>query len=250
MTVPILHLATVDSTNAEALRRATLGEVGPLWIIADEQEKGRGRSGRAWGSARGNLQASLLVTLARADRAYQLSLVAGTAAHAALVRLLPDIAPCLRLKWPNDLMISGPRGPMKTGGILVESLTAGSGLRAVIGLGINLVSHPEGLDRLATHLGALGTAPSPLELLEALSDAMAHWLEVWQEGDGFVAVREAWLMAAHPVGEQMNINTGAGPIAGTFAGLDPEGALLLADEHGRPSRFTFGDVTLTGGAPD
>jgi BirA family biotin operon repressor/biotin-[acetyl-CoA-carboxylase] ligase len=34
---------TIDSTNAEALRRATLGEAGPLWIWAGEQGSGRGR---------------------------------------------------------------------------------------------------------------------------------------------------------------------------------------------------------------
>ncbi len=113
----------------------------------------------------------------------------------------------LRLKWPNDLMA----GPAKLGGILVESAVTRDALTAVIGIGLNLVNHPEGLDRPATHLSALIEdlrAPSPQTVLEALRASMEAWIGVWQEGRGFSLVREAWLRAAHPIGERMSINTG------------------------------------------
>ena len=58
----IAFLDTVDSTNAEALRRAGAGERGPLWIAARQQTAGRGRRGRPWLSAPGNLHATLLLT--------------------------------------------------------------------------------------------------------------------------------------------------------------------------------------------
>src|SRR5262245_58372505 len=75
-----LRLASVDSTSAEAMRLAAAGEAGPLWIIADTQSSGRGRSGRHWTSSPGNLHTSLLVRLSSpTPKAYQLSLVAGVA---------------------------------------------------------------------------------------------------------------------------------------------------------------------------
>src|SRR6478672_13745306 len=59
----LLKLETVDSTNAEARRRALAGEPGPLWIWSARQSQGRGRFGREWISQHGNLFASLLIRL-------------------------------------------------------------------------------------------------------------------------------------------------------------------------------------------
>ena len=61
--MPIQHiqLGDIDSTNAEALRRAGEGETGPLWVTAERQLAGRGRDGRTWISEKGNLYSSLLL---------------------------------------------------------------------------------------------------------------------------------------------------------------------------------------------
>lgn len=243
----IERLATVDSTNAEAMRRALAGERGPLWIVADEQTAGRGRAGRTWSSQHGNLQASLLLTLgADPAKAYQLALVAGVAAFDAIgASMTSTTLRGIRLKWPNDIMIDAA----KAGGILIESSTLArrggepAALAAVIGIGINIASSPDTLDRPATHLSAHGQAPAPEALLAAMADAVEHWRAVWDDGRGFAAVREAWLNRAHPIGERMSINTGSERVSGAFLGLDPDGALILQTEEGA-RRFTFGDVSL------
>jgi len=61
-TPPIEIYDELESTNAEARRRAEAGEVGPVWIMAERQTAGRGRRGRAWSSGEGNLAATLLMT--------------------------------------------------------------------------------------------------------------------------------------------------------------------------------------------
>ncbi|MFC6490188.1 biotin--[acetyl-CoA-carboxylase] ligase, partial [Nitratireductor sp. GCM10026969] len=38
----------VGSTNALALERARQGDPGRLWVVASQQEGGRGRRGRPW----------------------------------------------------------------------------------------------------------------------------------------------------------------------------------------------------------
>ncbi len=240
----VIALSSVDSTNAEAQRRAALGEEPPFWVIAETQTAGRGRAGRSWSSARGNLQASLLVRLAKpAPKAYQLSLVAGVAVIDAIraATTLPEAAR-LRLKWPNDILIDG----RKAGGILVESSSRAGGLEAAVGIGLNLASHPDDLGRPATHLAAHADAPSPQELLAHLAVTMRHWLAVWDEGAGFAAVRRAWLDRGGDPGEALTVNTGTETVAGRFGGLDADGALLLCDADGRERRFSFGDVTLAG----
>jgi BirA family biotin operon repressor/biotin-[acetyl-CoA-carboxylase] ligase len=238
-----LHLAEVDSTNAEAMRRAAAGEGAGIWIVADRQSQGRGRSGRSWASPAGNLYASLLLELGcTPETAQQLSLVAGVAAIEALSALAGDTLPAgrLRLKWPNDILLDGA----KLGGILVESTTLAGRRFAVLGTGINLVSAPAALGRAVTHFGVLGAPPSPAVVAGALAAAMQHWLAIWQEGLAFEAIRIAWLERAGPPGEPISVNAGTGPVAGTFSGLDATGALMLRDADGGNRRFTFGDVTL------
>jgi BirA family biotin operon repressor/biotin-[acetyl-CoA-carboxylase] ligase len=75
---------------------------------------------------------------------------------------------------------------------------------------------------------------------------MRDWLAAWREGEGFEAVRHAWLERAGPPGEPIAVNAGTGLISGTFLGLDETGALLLRDAEGSELRFTFGDVSLIG----
>ena len=238
-----MHLAEIASSNAEAMRLALAGEYGPLWVVADRQTAGRGRSGRVWSSEPGNLFASHLVTLASSSaKAYQLSLVAGVAVINAIREfgcLHPGVP--IRLKWPNDILIGGA----KTGGILVETTSAGGRLKSVIGIGLNLTSHPEGIEPPATHLGAHGRPPEALSILEPIAASLDHWLATWQEGAGFAAVREAWLQRAGPSGERCTVKAGDQLITGSFVGMDANGALILLDSDGRERRYDYGDVTLS-----
>lgn len=247
---PVIVLDAVDSTNAEALRRAAAGVSGPLWVRAERQTAGRGRSGRGWMSEPGNLYASLLLPLAcRPEVIPQLSLVAGVGvldAVAAVAGGRVNLAG-LRLKWPNDVLFAGA----KLAGILSESTTAAGGQRiAVIGIGINLAGFPDDLGRRATCLAAHGVTTDSEQMLRHLAFAVDHWLEVWDNGAGFDAVRRAWLMGAGPPLEPMSVTlSGGATLTGQYGGLDTDGALLIHPSGGGPpARITFGDVTLTAGS--
>ena len=107
---------TLDSTNSEALRLARSGERGPLWIVAREQTAGRGRRGREWISAPGNLATSLLcVAPVTPALAATLGFVASLAVHEACRTLAPGVD--FALKWPNDVLADGA----KVAGLLLES---------------------------------------------------------------------------------------------------------------------------------
>jgi BirA family biotin operon repressor/biotin-[acetyl-CoA-carboxylase] ligase len=242
----LVHLAEADSTNAEATRRALAGERGPLWVLADRQTTGRGRSGRTWVSEPGNLYASLLIeATCPPNKAGQLSLVAGVATIDA-IRRAGLLGPALRLKWPNDILI----GTAKAGGILVESSAQGEDRFAVIGIGLNLASAPPGLEKSATFLAAHGLTLSPVETLCFLAQTMDLWLKTWNEGDGFAGVRAGWLERAGAIGEPLTVHAVEGPVEGRFAGLDEEGALVIAGPDGSIRRFSYGDVTLEAAPSD
>jgi BirA family transcriptional regulator, biotin operon repressor / biotin---[acetyl-CoA-carboxylase] ligase len=241
MMTPIIHLTETCSTNAEAMRRALAGSPMPLWIRADRQTRGRGRSGRPWQSQfDGNLYASLLMRLnCRPEVAAQLSLVTGVAVIDAIRGLASGPMPDLQLKWPNDILI----GSAKAGGILIESTSQGTGLIAVIGIGINLIAAPDDTGRSVTSLNVHKIEADPAVMLDALRWHMDHWLAIWQEGAGFNACRMAWAERALAIGTELTVNAGVGPVSGHFQGLDDDGALLLQTGGGL-QRFSFGDVTL------
>jgi BirA family biotin operon repressor/biotin-[acetyl-CoA-carboxylase] ligase len=239
----ILHIDETDSTNADAMRLALKGEDLPLWVIADRQTAGRGRAGRSWFSPGGNLYTSLaFCCAAKMENAGQLSLIAGISLFDA-IRASTDLAQDagLRLKWPNDILMGGA----KMGGILVESTSArGSpGFLAIVGFGVNLSSHPEDLGRAVTSLGRHTQAPAPAVLLASLAEQFPRWLDVWESGDGFAAIRQGWMERAGPIGEAITVNSADGLISGTYRGLSETGA-LLAEVDGQVREINHGDVAL------
>ncbi|OYW54792.1 MAG: biotin--[acetyl-CoA-carboxylase] ligase [Hyphomicrobium sp. 32-62-53] len=241
-----LHLAEAGSTNSEAMRLAGEGVPSGTWVIADRQTAGRGRSGRAWQSPAGNLHASLVLRdVFPLEKAAQLALVSGVAVHAAVNAAAgAALDGQLALKWPNDILL----GRSKLGGILVESsvMRRDQGALAVIGVGLNLAHHPDLEDRPATDLSAHGASIAPLNFLPLLDRSMQEWISNWASGEGFAAVRHAWLARSLPLGAGLMVHSGQGIVKGVFAGLDPDGALLLTLPSGTLQTVTFGDVALSG----
>jgi len=236
---PILALEEIDSTNAEARRRAEAGETGPLWITALRQTAGRGRRGRAWETGEGNLAATYLFTtqLRPADAA-QVSFVAALAVADMASAFAPPTL--VSLKWPNDLMIGG----RKAAGILVESgAIAGGGLWVAVGVGVNLAHAPDLPERPATtfavHMRA--TPPGPLEALAPLAEALEAWRRVWEQG-GFPPIAKAWTERAHGMGERCVAHLSGETVEGIAESLDADGALKLRTANGAVRRITAGDV--------
>jgi BirA family biotin operon repressor/biotin-[acetyl-CoA-carboxylase] ligase len=217
-----LALGTIDSTNAEALRRARAGERGPLWITAETQSAGRGRRGRNWISAAGNLHATLLLTdPSPTALAPQLSFVAALALHDAVAQCAPQVGPALALKWPNDLLLGGA----KLAGILIEGENEPA-FAVAIGIGVNCAHHPDTIFP-ATNLVAAGVLVSPQALFAALAEAMDRRLAQWARGEGFAAIRADWLRRAAGLGQAIQVRLPGREFSGLFEGLDEDGRLLL-----------------------
>lgn len=236
---PILALEEVDSTNAEARRRAAAGETGPLWITAQRQSAGRGRRGRSWETGAGNLAATYLFATDRpAIEAAQVSFVAALAVADLAAVYVTGAA--ISLKWPNDLMLAG----VKAAGILVESgARADHGLWVAVGIGVNLASAPQVSERAATTFAAHMRAPPPavMEALSTLSEALERWRGVW-ERSGFPLIAEAWTARAHGIGERCVARLPHETLEGLAEGLDGDGALKLRLADGQVRRITAGDV--------
>lgn len=239
---PILLLDHVDSTNAEARRRAEAGEAGPLWIVARSQTAGRGRRGRAWESDTGNLFATLLTTTRKPPaEAAQVTFVAAL----AVADLLDAYAPAslVTIKWPNDVMLAGD----KASGILVESgVHARGGLWLAVGIGVNLAHAPPATERpasaLSQHLrGDIVAVPSVEAAAGNLAEAFAIWAERW-ETLGFEPVLDAWRARTPGLNGPAVARLGHETLTGRAEGVGPDGALRLRLTDGSLRMISAGDV--------
>lgn len=245
MTAPAAWFDALDSTNAEARRRAEAGWTDPVWIAARRQTAGRGRRGREWESPTGNLYATLLTLTDKPPaEAAQVSFVAALAVNEFVDGWMihaGDFETRSRVKWPNDVLIDG----RKVSGILVESGRAPDGrLWLAVGVGVNLAQAPVAPERPATRLAdwLRGVPPpSPEEALHSLAGAYAGWSTPW-ERHGFKIIRSAWLDKAYGMGRPCTARLGAETIEGVAEGLDASGALQLRLPSGALRSIAAGEV--------
>lgn len=218
-------------------RRAA--DVQPCLLVAEHQTGGRGRMGRVWQSSTGaSLTFSLSLPMNPADWS-GLSLAVGVALAEALDPQHGTGAPHIGLKWPNDLWLmdapleSDSEAPArrKLGGILIETVMAGSTRLAVVGVGLNVLPQPtddvssgyaclQELDAAATAPGVLARVAAPL--VKALLEFDAH---------GFAPFAERF--AARDLLRGRAITTTQSNLPGGVArGVSPTGTLLVQTDDG------------------
>ena len=216
----------LESTSTLLKQRAEAGAAEGLAIRAVRQSAGRGRQGRAWESAAGNLYLSVLLRPAVPLKdAPQWSFVAAVALAETLCAHLPEAAG-LSLKWPNDLLLKGG----KAAGILVETGIAPSHALdwICIGIGVNIAGKPSLPDRATACLAEfLAAPPAPEALASALLQNLAHWHDL-RLAQGFAPIRTAWLRHGPAMGAAVSVKRDGALQEGSFAGLSPEGGLMLA----------------------
>jgi BirA family biotin operon repressor/biotin-[acetyl-CoA-carboxylase] ligase len=233
-------------------------------IVADFQERGRGRQNRQWKTEKGqNLMFTIFLNypdFATIPKA--LTLRTGLAAALAVEDFIPDLAGSVEIKWPNDLMIRHK----KTAGILVETTTVESataennGVNVFIGIGVNLLQQefPEDLRGKAGSLLSIykdkfthNEIPAPFTAKETPLLLMGKIL-VFLHAE-LVATKSQWKAELekrlYKRGETVSFAEGAADsqkiIRGCIAGIGEGGELLLIpDGETEPKPFINGELRV------
>ena len=225
-------LPEVDSTNTELMRRARVGLIDPVLLVAERQTAGRGRLGRPWaGEAGASLTFSLGLPLAPADWS-GLSLAVGVA-------LAESLHPDVRIKWPNDLWLHD----RKLAGILIE--TAGTGAAAaprcvVVGVGINITERPaQGLSTPPAWLRELWPDADAPQALARIALPLVQALQGF-EAQGFGAFRGRFHARDALAGRTVVLSDG---LQGEARGVGADGALLVHTASGM-KQVTSSEVSV------
>jgi BirA family biotin operon repressor/biotin-[acetyl-CoA-carboxylase] ligase len=238
----LLSYDVLDSTNAEAKRLAGGGASHGAVIWAKKQTAGRGRLGREWVSAEGNLYVTVLLNPAASlEQCAQLSFVAALAVAETLEGIVPD-ASAIRCKWPNDVLASGK----KISGILLESFTTKQLVTTqqwiAVGIGINVDNFPEHVMFPATCLRDAGVELISAKIvLSRLIHNFIHCYDLWV-AKGFAPIEKAWAARAYHIDQPVEVIVGDDRLSGTFAGIDSAGHLLLRDKKKALRVIAAGDV--------
>lgn len=239
---PIKVLSSVDSTNAEALRRLEQGHAAPFIVLAERQSAGRGRRGRSWASPFAeNLYYSLVLQVTGGMRQLEgLSLVVGL----ALLQALKDTGMVsVGLKWPNDVLAGG----RKVAGILLElSGDPADVCHVVIGIGVNVNMTAVGgecIDQPWTSMAnELKRYIDRNALVCTLNRQLSAYLQRHQE-QGFIALRDEWQANHLWQGRTVTLTAGAQPIEGEVLGVDSTGAICLR-VAGQERVYSGGELSL------
>lgn len=205
-------------------------------VVADHQTAGRGRLDRKWFAPPGSCLLFSMVLRPGLDleNLGLLNLCAGAALWLAVMEEGIEA----RLKWPNDLMLSGK----KAAGILSESETAGGRVSAAItgvGVNVNLTEKdlPEEIQGSATSLSA--AAGHGVDRLGLLVRFLNHFNALYSALPSSPSrVIDVYRPMCETLGRRVSVDLGSERVEGKAAAIDPTGGLVMED--GRIIRF--GDV--------
>ena len=202
----------------------------PYSVISTcHQTNGRGRMGRVWEDAKGNLKASIVLPKPKKNAHLYTFLIS-----LAVAKTLSQLSP--KIKWPNDILIDGK----KVCGILLEA-TQNS---LIIGIGINVVSVPK-MNALypVTCLKDCHFNTTDIKLLKSILQNFDSVLEFYHK-EGFKPVRHEWLSFACGLNKPISVNLPYRTIQGIFKGISDIGALMLETKDAQMLTITAGDVFL------
>lgn len=251
---PLQVLASVGSTNAEAVAWAAAGAPEGALVVAEHQTAGRGRRGRSWISAPGKLIQFSLVLRPRLSpgREGLLSTALGVACAEGIAEAcgLP-----VRTKWPNDVTVAG----LKLAGILVETRTVRSGEGvAVCGVGINhgwrAGELPPDLTGRVTSVAAameelgLGPPPPRAAILARVLGRLEVLLELAAAAPDALVARASDRSAT--LGTVVRASRPDGRVLqGRAVRLLADGSLELRDSTGEPRAVSVADIEHLHAAP-
>ncbi|TSD97375.1 biotin--[acetyl-CoA-carboxylase] ligase [Skermania sp. ID1734] len=235
-------VSRTGSTNADLLGRAADPAADRSVLIAEFQERGRGRHSRSWEApAQSQIAMSILLHMVGIgpEELGWLPLLTGV----AVVDAVREVAKVdAELKWPNDIIV----GDKKLAGILAEVGKPGPDPVVVVGLGLNVSLREEELPvPHATSLLLLDAEVTDrATLVRAILRSFASRISRWQDAGWAVDELAAdYRQRCASLGSSVRADLPGGEfLVGTAVDIDEQGRLLI-DVAGGNVPVSAGDVT-------
>mgnify|MGYP001814611498 CR=1 FL=1 len=224
---------SVESTMDVARDLARKGAHHLTVVVADAQNKGRGRMRRVWLSEKGGLYFTLIIRLPMPPQ--YIGRVNFYTSWALAETLREDYGVRADVKWPNDILVDD----RKLSGMLSEMEAEGDMTTFLnIGIGINVNNDPSPQEQRATSLRQLLLRTvDRKELLANFLDRFEQNLEQARSE----SVIDKWKIHNATLGRAVTVQTHNGTIQGIALDVDSNGELLVKQKDGRLKKIIYGD---------
>jgi BirA family biotin operon repressor/biotin-[acetyl-CoA-carboxylase] ligase len=199
-------------------------------VVADQQTAGRGRLGRTWLAPPATAVMFSTVVPIAAGSTYaaieRLSLATSVAIAEALDPWLSKTGLRTRIKWPNDICVSG----RKLAGILVET----TGRSAIVGVGINVaLTHADipAENELTAKTTSLSMCGLQVDRLNVLARCLSSIDEHLKSHDA-EALRHQWRQRSLLLNQHLSLASDGQQVHGQVIDLDPHAGLLVRNTEG------------------
>jgi len=229
------YFDALSSTNDKAIEFAKEGK-SSLVVVAERQEKGRGRFGRKWSSSFGGLYMTILLHVEDIDKSRYLTFIAAISAARA-VREISGLD--AEVKWPNDVLVNGK----KICGILAETVPGKRNSTLVgIGLNANQKKFPRSIGNKATSLMIQTNKNYDIKKISKLIIREFNNLYHYYDKRNYGKIIEVWKKYSHTLGKTVKAKTLTGTYTGKAVGVDEECNLILRLNDGNTKKIVEGDI--------
>lgn len=246
----LYYLDVTGSTNNDAKRLAEEGEPHGTVVVADIQNAGKGRRGRAWQTLSGTaLSFTILLRPGfTPDKASMITLVMALSVAEAVEEMTGVAA---SIKWPNDIVMN----KKKICGMLTEMTMTPEMDEIqyiVVGVGINVNNaKPEEFieeiqDRATSIKIETGRQFGRVGLLDKVLVRFEHNFHVFMETLDLSRLRAGYECHLQGIGCEVRVLDPAGEYTGISRGINDRGELIVEKENGEKVQVYAGEVSVRG----
>lgn len=232
----VVRIDEVDSTNEQAKHLALQGAREGTVVIAGSQTRGRGRLGRRWISPPGGIYLSVILKPYKSPAKLPLITLIASLAAVRTIRGITGLD--AKVKWPNDLVLSG----RKAGGILCEtcrgSVIAGIGINVNVNIGLFPATLKKQITSIKFELGEKIDTDNMIHIIleefdKLYSDFLHHRYE---------AIISEFSGLCGTLGDEVRIDTSHGEVRGIARSIGTRGELLVNGPDGKIKKVYTADA--------
>src|SRR5919112_3539703 len=239
----VYRLTTHSTQNLANLLAEKNPDSDGLVIIAEQQKSGRGRENREWLSPKGGVWLS--VVLRPRMPASNITLLPFAAALAVCDAIRKTTQLDAKLRWPNDVTISGK----KVAGILIDSSVEAERINyAIIGIGVNanvdssVISSHLGKNIKVTSLSdELGHETSILGLTKEILERLDYYYVELEYCVSRTIIKE-WKKNSDILGQKVALMQSNRTIQGIAADVKEDGSLVVRADNCEDINVVASDI--------
>ncbi|MQG18407.1 MAG: biotin--[acetyl-CoA-carboxylase] ligase [SAR202 cluster bacterium] len=227
----------VDSTMNKLKNLSSSEKKEGTIVIAEIQEKARGRFQRKWINKPTD---SLCFSLLLKPKIYELKFL-NMAISISICKSIEKLTKIdSEIKWPNDILLNNK----KVSGTLIETELINEQVSScVIGVGINVTLQSFNDPDLSNATSILIESGVYIDRNNLLIEILENLNTLYSDIQNGISLKNLWKQKLGTIGEKISVKQSNKIISGTAIDVTEEGDLIIQENTGKTIQLSSGEVT-------